>query len=49
MAYTKVTDYLSPEEIMAKMGGGAGSYTEVRPDGTKVTYELDVEEFEVKH
>ena len=37
---------LDPEAILAKMGGGAGSYTETRPDGTKVTYEVDVEEFE---
>ena len=33
-------------DIMAKMGGKAGSFTETRPDGTTVTYEIDVEEFE---
>ena len=39
---------INAEEIMAKMGGGGGSYTETRADGTTVTYELDVEEFEVR-
>ena len=38
---------LSTEEILAKMGGKAGTFFEVREDGTKVTYEVDMEEFEV--
>ena len=33
------------DEIMRKMGGRAGTYTETRPDGTTVTYEMDVEEW----
>ena len=48
---TEITDLsggaagdLDTEAIMAKMGGKAGTYTEVRPDGTTVTYEIDVEE-----
>ena len=36
------------EAILAKMGGQAGSYTETLPDGTTVTYEVDMEEFEVR-
>lgn len=39
---------IDTDDILARMGGKAGSYTEVRPDGTTVTYEVDVEEFEVK-
>lgn len=39
---------LDAEALMAKMGGKAGTYEETLPDGTVVTYELDVEEFEVK-
>ncbi len=38
---------IDPETILEKMGGQAGSYTEVRPDGTRVTYEVDVEEEEI--
>lgn len=37
---------IDTDSILQRTGGGAGSYTEVRPDGTKVTYEVDVEEFE---
>ncbi len=32
------------QEILQRMGGKAGTFTEVRPDGTTVTYEVDVEE-----
>ena len=35
------------QEILALTGGGASrEYTEVRPDGTTVTYTVDVEEEE---
>ncbi len=39
---------IDTDAILAKMGGKGGSYTEVKPDGTTVTYEVDVEEFEVR-
>ena len=42
-----VTGAMSADDLMKKMGGKAGTYTETKPDGTVVTYELDVEEFEV--
>ena len=35
---------LDTDAILAKMGGQGGSYTETLPDGTQVTYEVDVEE-----
>ena len=37
---------IDPDKIMERIGGEGGSYTEVRPDGTRVTYEVDVEEYE---
>ena len=40
---------LDTEAILAKMGGKAGSYTETRPDGTTVTYEVDLEEEEIEY
>lgn len=50
---TEITDMtgglggsMSADELMAKMGGKAGTFTETRADGTVVTYEMDVEEFE---
>lgn len=39
---------IDTEAILQRMGGQGGSYTEVRPDGTRVTYEIDVEEEEVE-
>ncbi len=39
---------VDPDDILAKMGGKAGTYTEVRADGTTVTYEVDMEEEEVR-
>lgn len=37
---------IDPDDILERIGGQGGSYTETRPDGTKVTYEVDVEEYE---
>ena len=49
---TEITDMtggiggsMTADELMAKMGGRAGTFTEVKPDGTVVTYEMEVEEF----
>ena len=39
---------MDADALMAKMGGQAGTFTETLPDGTVVTYEMDVEEFEVR-
>ena len=39
---------IDTDAILERMGGQGGSYTEVRPDGTRVTYEVDVEEEEVE-
>ena len=39
---------IDTEAIMQRMGGQGGSFTEVRPDGTRVTYEIDVEEEEIE-
>lgn len=37
---------MDADSLMAKMGGKSGTLTETLPDGTVVTYEMDVEEFE---
>lgn len=37
---------IDADAILQRTGGQGGSYTEVRPDGTRVTYEVDVEEEE---
>jgi len=37
---------LDAQALLAKAGGKAKTWTETRPDGTKVTYEVDVEEEE---
>ncbi len=50
---TEITDMtgglggtMDADALMAKMGGKAGTFTETKPDGTVVTYEMEVEEFE---
>jgi len=37
---------LNTDELLAKAGSAGGTWTETRPDGTTVTYEVDVEEEE---
>jgi len=54
--FTEVTEVsgMDPQDvdtaaILAKMGGKAGTFTETLPDGTTVTYEIDMEEEEASN